>query len=65
MYELVPLERAEGRAGERALVALLVLDAEVDSLLVVPQVADVVRGVIAELARVQGVFERHLRQVMV
>ena len=65
MDELVPLERAKGRAGERALVALLVFDAEVDSLFVVPQVADVVRGVIAELARVQGVFERHLRQVMV
>ena len=65
MDELVPLERAESRAGEGALVALLVLDAEVDSLLVVPQVADVVRGVVAELARVQGVFERHLREVMV
>ena len=56
MDELVPLERAESRAGERTLVALLVLDAEVDSLLVVPQVADVVRRVVAELARVQGVL---------
>ena len=65
MYELVPLERAEGRAGERALVALLVLDAEVDSLLVVPQVADVVRRVVAELARVQGVFERYLQKVTI
>ena len=65
MDELVPLERAKGRAGERALVALLVLDAEVDSLLVVPQVADVVRGVIAELARVQGVFERYLQKVII
>ena len=61
----MPLERAEGRAGERALVALLVLDAEVDSLLVVPQVADVVRRVVAELARVQGVFERYLQKVTI
>ena len=60
MDELVPLERAEGRAGEGALVAPLVLDAEVDSLLVVPEVADVVRRVVAELARVQGVLQRHL-----
>ena len=64
MDELVPLQRAESRAGERALVAFLVLDAEVDSLLVVPQVADVVRGVVAELARLQGVFKRHLREII-
>ena len=61
MDELVPLERAECRTSERALVAFLVLYAEVNALLVFPQVANVVRGIVAELARVQHVIELHLQ----
>ena len=57
----MPLERAQSRTSERALIAFLVLDAKVDAFLVLPQVAHVVRGVIAELACVQRVLERHLQ----
>ena len=57
----MPLERAECRTSERALVAFLVLYAEVNALLVFPQVANVVRGIVAELARVQDVLELHLQ----
>lgn len=59
--ELMPLERAQSGTSERALAAFLVLDAEVDPLLVLPQVAHVVRGVIAKLAGVQRVLERDLQ----
>ena len=57
----MPLERAECRTSERALVAFLVLYAEVNALLVFPQVANVVRGIVAELARVQDMLELHLQ----
>ena len=57
----MPLERAQSGTSERALAAFLVLDAEVDPLLVLPQVAHVVRGVIAKLAGVQRVLERDLQ----
>ena len=57
----MPLERAECRTSERALVAFLVLYAEVNALLVFPQVANVVRGVVAEPARVQDMLELHLQ----